>query len=103
MLTTKVSSKCYYPSRCVCPGIRKLPKITSLLFLCNILKKELSDEVVLLHAGKHKSLLHIDSIGMVKNYQSSKNSKFAMSLQYLKKKVKAEVDFLHAKFPKNLF
>ena len=36
---------------------------------------------------------------MVKNSQSSQNSKFAMSLQYLKKEVKAEVDFLHAEFP----
>ena len=35
-------------------------------------------------------------IGMVKHSQSSQNSKFAMSLQYLKKEVKDEVDFLHA-------
>ena len=33
---------------------------------------------------------------MVKYFQSSQNSKFAMSLQYLKKEVKDEVDFLHA-------
>ena len=32
---------------------------------------------------------------MVKHAQSSQNSKFAMSLQYLKKKVRDEVDFLH--------
>ena len=57
------------------------------------------DEVDLLHVGKHESLLQIDSMGMVKNSQSSQNSKFAMSLQYLKKEVKAEVDFLHAEFP----
>ena len=30
---------------------------------------------------------------MVKHSQSSQNSKFAMSLQYLKKEVKDEVDF----------
>ena len=59
----------------------------------------MSDEVDLLHEGKHESLLQIDSMGMVKNSQSSQNSKFAMSLQYLKKEVKAEVDFLHAEFP----
>ena len=35
-------------------------------------------------------------MGMVKHSQSSKNSKFAMSLQYLKTKVRDEVDFLHA-------
>ena len=62
----------------------------------------MSDEVDLLHEGKHESLLQIDSMGMVKNSQSSQNSKFAMSLQYLKKEVKAEVDFLHATFPKIL-
>ena len=59
----------------------------------------MSGEVDLLHVGKHESLLQIDSMGMVKNSQSSQNSKFAMSLQYLKKEVKAEVDFLHAEFP----
>ena len=59
----------------------------------------MSDEVDLFHAGRHESLLQIDSMGMVKNSQSSQNSKFAMSLQYLKKEVKAEVDFLHAEFP----
>ena len=63
----------------------------------------MSDEVDLLHAGKHESLLQIDSMGMVKNSQSSQNSKFAMSLQYLKKELKAEVDFFHAEFPKSLF
>ena len=33
---------------------------------------------------------------MVKHSQSSQNSKFAVSLQYLKKEVKDEVNFLHA-------
>ena len=32
---------------------------------------------------------------MVEHSQSSQNSKFEMSLQYLRKKVKDEVDFLH--------
>ena len=35
-------------------------------------------------------------MGMVKHSQSYQNSKFAMSLQYLKKEVRDEVDFLHA-------
>ena len=43
-------------------------------------------------------------MGTVKNSQSSQN-RFSMSLQYLKKEVKDEVDFLHAdkhqSFPKN--
>ena len=35
-------------------------------------------------------------MGMTKNSQSSQNSKFAITLQYLKKEVRDEVDFLHA-------
>ena len=35
-------------------------------------------------------------MGMVKHSQSSQNSKFAMSLQYLKKELRDEVDFLDA-------
>ena len=58
----------------------------------------MSDEVDFLHAGKHKSLLQIDTmtlIVIVKHSQSSQNSKFTMSLQYLKKEVRDEADFLH--------
>ena len=32
---------------------------------------------------------------MINNSQSSQNSKFAMSLQYIKKEVRDELDFLH--------
>ena len=59
----------------------------------------MSDEVDFLHADKQESLLQNDTMiltEMVKYSQSSQNSKFAMSLQYLKKKVTDEVDFLHA-------
>ena len=35
-------------------------------------------------------------MGVVKQPQSLQNSKFVMCLQYLKKEVKDEVDFLHA-------
>ena len=38
-LAPKVSSNCYYHFRCVCPSMLKLPKITNLIFLCNILRK----------------------------------------------------------------
>ena len=75
----------------------KLPKTKSLLFLCN--KKEVNDEVYFLHAGKHENLLQIDSMilmEIVKHFQSSQNSKFTMSVQYLKKEVRDEVEFLHA-------
>ena len=63
----------------------------------------MSDEVDLLHVGKHESLLQIDSMEMVKNSQSFQNSKFAISLKKKKKELKAKVDFLHADFPKSLF
>ena len=38
-LVPKVSSNCDYHFRCVCPSMLKLPKITGLIFLCNILRK----------------------------------------------------------------
>ena len=44
-----------------------------------------------MHADMYESLLQIGSmilIGMVEHSQSSQNSKFAMSLQYLKIEVK---------------
>ena len=59
----------------------------------------MSDEVDFLIADKHESLLQIDCMnlmGMVKHSQSPQNSKFAMSLQYLKEEVKNKIDFLHA-------
>ena len=59
----------------------------------------MNDEVDFLHVDKHESLLQIDAIilvEMVKHFQSSQNSKLAMSLQYPKKEVRGEVDFLHA-------
>ena len=52
-----------------------------------------------MHADKHESLLQINAMilmGIVKHSQSSHNSKTAMSLQYLKKEVRDEVDFSHA-------
>ena len=57
------------------------------------------DKVDFLHADKHESFLQIDTMifnAMVKHSQSSQNSKFAMSLQYLKKKSEMKLNFLHA-------
>ena len=59
----------------------------------------MSDAVDFLHAVKHESLLQIDTIiliKMVKYSRSSQNSKFALSLKYLKVEVRDEVDFLDA-------
>ena len=55
----KVFSNWYYHFRCVWPGMSKLPKITSLLFLYNMI--EVIDAVDFLHADKHESLLEIDT------------------------------------------
>ena len=58
--------------------------------------KKMSDELDFFHAEKHEGFLQINTIvliGMVKHSQSSLNSKFAMSLQYLKQEVRYEVDF----------
>ena len=58
--------------------------------------KEVSDEVDFLHAPKHESFLQIDTMilmAIAKHCQSPQTSKFAMSLQYLKKDVRDEVDF----------
>ena len=77
----------------------QITQINKFAISLQYLKKEVSGKVDFLHAGKHESLLQIDTFilkGMVKHSQSSQNSKFAMSLQYLKKEVIDEVDFLHA-------
>ena len=58
----------------------------------------MNDEVDSQHADKHESLLQIHTMilmGMIKHSQSSQNSNFAISLQYLKKEVRDEVNFLH--------
>ena len=55
-------------------------------------------KLIFLRADKHESLQQFDTMilmGMVKLSQNSQNSKFAMSLQYLKKEIKNEVGFLH--------
>ena len=94
-----IASNCFfrhYHFKCVWLGMPKLPKITSLLFLCNILRKKWVMKLIFLHADKYKSLLQIHTmilIGIVKHSQSFQNSKFTISLEYLKKEVRDEVDF----------
>ena len=58
----------------------------------------MTGEVDFLHAKEHEGFLQINTVissGMIKHSQSSQNSKFAMSLQYLEKEVKDEIDFSH--------
>ena len=74
----------------------KLPKITSLLFLLQYLKNEVSDEVDFLHADKYESLGQVDTMilmGMVKHSKSSQNNKRAMSFNISKKKLEMKLIF----------
>ena len=73
------------------------------------LKKEVRDEVNFLHADKHQCFLQVDFntlgikvsykvilsllMGMIKYSQSTQSNKFAISLQYLKKKLGTELIF----------
>ena len=84
------------------PGIPKVLKITSSQCLYNISKKEVRDEVDFLHADKHQSFLQVDSntlgikvfykvmlsllMGIIQCYQITQSNKFAIFLQYLKKR-----------------
>ena len=74
----------------------KLPKTKNLIFLLQYLKREVNDEVDVLHAVKHENSLQIDTMilmEMVKHFQSSQNNKFTMSVQYLKKEDRDKLIF----------
>ena len=58
------------------PPITQNNKVTISL---QYIKKEMGDEIDILHVDKHESFLQIDLMGMVKHSQSSQNIKFAMS------------------------
>ena len=65
----------------------------------------MNDEVDFLHADRDENNLQTDTMilmGMVKHSQSSQESKFAISLQYLEKNVRNEVEFLYADKHQNL-
>ena len=87
------------------PDIPKSPKITSLLFLCNVLRKKWVMKLTFYMQIRMKIsyklilwfLMRVWFLkGMVKHSPSSQNSKFAMALQYLKNELRHEVDFLYA-------
>ena len=48
------------------------------------------------HTHMHESLLQIYDMILMGMVKQSQNSKFAMSLQYLKREIRDEVGFLHA-------
>ena len=59
----------------------------------------MSDEVNFLHADKDKNQIQIDTVIFMEMAKHSKNfqhSTYAMSLQYLRKEDRDEVDCLHA-------
>ena len=72
-------------------------------------EKEVRDEVDFLHVDKHQNFLQVDFntlgikvsykvilsllLGMIKHSQSTQSNKFAISLQYLKKKLGMEFIF----------
>ena len=55
---------------CVCLGMSKLLKITSLFISLQYLKKEVRDKVDFLHADKHESFLQIATMNFDENGQA---------------------------------
>ena len=93
--TSKFPSNWYYHFRYMWLDIMKLPKITRLVFLSiSWIRSEWWSWF--LHADNYVNLIQIHAMvlmGMAKHYQSSQNSKFAMFLQYLKKKFEMKLIF----------
>ena len=61
------------------------------------LKKKVMDQVDFMHVDKHRNLLQGDTILFSRRdqtCQSTQNNNFAKSLQYLKKELRDEIDFL---------
>ena len=106
------STNWYYDFWKKWPSIPKVQKIAKLQCLYNMSKKKLEINLIFLHANKHQSSLkvHLNTLGikisskvvlsllmgMINHSQSTKSSKFIISLQYLKKEVKDGVHFFHA-------
>ena len=75
----------------------KVPKIASLQYLCNMSKKKGGMKLtfcMVINIKLSYKLILLILVGKARTAQITKNSKFAKSLQYLKKEVRDEVDFL---------
>ena len=81
----------------VCGQACQITKNNKFAIFLQYLMKEVNDEVDFLHVEEDvgfQQIITMVLIGMVKHSQSSQNSNFVMSLQYLKQ-VRDEVNFLH--------
>ena len=94
--SSKVSSNWYYHFRCVLPGTPKLPKITSFLFPYNILGKKWAMKLIFCTQMSKKVSYKLIQWFLMGMAIFSQNRKFVITLQYLKKEVRDEVDFLCA-------
>ena len=80
----------------------KVPKITSLQYLCNISRKRRGINIIFcmkIHIKVFYKRVVSFLLVLARHVQSTQNSKFVISLQYLEKKKKKgrdEVDFLPA-------
>ena len=93
-LKIKVCSNCYYHCRCVWPDMSKLLKIASLLFLCNILRKNWVIKLIFCMQISMKACYKL-IVWFWWGWPSIPKVPTTASLQYLRKEVKDEVDFLH--------
>ena len=96
--TSNISSNWYYHLKCVWPGMPKLPKIISFLFLCNVLRKEWVWVMKMTFYMQIKMKITYKLIlwflmGMVKHSQSFRNIKFPMFYNILKKKLEMKSIF----------
>ena len=81
-ITSNISSNWYYHFRWMWPGMPKLPKITSWLFLCNILRKKWVLKLIFCMQVSMKvsyKLILWFLMWMIKYFQSIQNNKLAIS------------------------
>ena len=91
------------------PSMPKLPRITSLLFPCNILRKKWAMKLIFYMQISMKvsyKLILSFFMGMIKHYQSSQNNSFQCLCSISKKKLKIKLIFcvqINIKVPKSWF
>ena len=77
------------------PKYGQITQNSKFIISLQYLKKEMSNEVDILHAVKHQ-------VGVIKHSQSTGNNKFAIYLEYPKNEVRDGIHFLHADKHKSL-